>query len=286
MGKQVSEDINVMNYLLQEFDLIAAKQRCLRYRRRILDISQKVTALHAAPAFSCVEMTDVIYRGLMAQAEIGVCSPDIFLMSKGHGCITQYVILEDLGILSTEELDKYCTPAGLLGAHPDRGNPGIEASTGSLGHGMGLAVGMAYAEKLKKSSGRVFALLSDGELQEGSSWEGAMMAANLNLQNLIVFVDLNDFGGMHRMSEHHKAFYPLREKFESFGWECAVANGHEAIEMLNASKSRQGEKPFVLLCKTVKGKGVSYMEHVPIWHYRSPNKEEYAQALRELAEAA
>jgi len=268
----------------QAFDLVAARQRCLRYRKRILDISQKVTALHAAPAFSCVEMTDVIYRGLMVRVEKGHSSPDAFLMSKGHGCMTQYVILEDIGILPKEELDRYCTPDGLLGAHPDRGNPGIEASTGSLGHGMGLAVGMAYAEKLKNTSGRIFALLSDGELQEGSSWEGAMMAANLNLGNLIVFVDLNDFGGMHRMSEYHKAFFPLQEKFESFGWECASVNGHDAHAMLTATEARQGGKPFVLLCHTVKGKGVSYMENVPIWHYRSPNKEEYAQALSELAE--
>jgi transketolase len=271
---------NLANY----FDPAAARLRCLGYRRRILDISQKVAALHAAPAFSCVEMTDVIYRGLMTEPEIGAVSPDVFLMSKGHGCMTQYVILEDLGILPKKELDRYCTPSGLLGAHPDRGNPGIDASTGSLGHGMGLAVGMAYAERLKQTSGRIFAVLSDGELQEGSSWEGAMMAANLNLENLLVFVDLNDFGGMDRMSTNHKAFYPVREKFESFGWDCNVVNGHDAAAIFAATNSRKGGRPFALLCNTVKGKGVSYMEHVPIWHYRSPNKEEYALALQELAE--
>ena len=273
-----------MTNLAKYFDPAAARLRCLGYRRRILDISQKVAALHAAPAFSCVEMTDVIYRGLMTEPEIGAVSPDVFLMSKGHGCMTQYVILEDLGILPKKELDRYCTPSGLLGAHPDRGNPGIDASTGSLGHGMGLAVGMAYAERLKQTSGCIFAVLSDGELQEGSSWEGAMMAANLNLENLLVFVDLNDFGGMDRMSTNHKAFYPLREKFESFGWECNVVNGHDAAAIFAATNSRKGGRPFALLCNTVKGKGVSYMEHVPIWHYRSPNKEEYALALQELAE--
>jgi len=269
-----------------KFDITAARQRCLRYRRRILDISQAVTALHAAPAFSCIEMTDLIYYGLMDKGIEGDKSRDVFLMSKGHGCMTQYVILEELGILESLELDRYCTPAGILGAHPDRGNPGIEASTGSLGHGMGLAVGMAYAEKLKKTDSQVFAVLSDGELQEGSSWEGAMMAANLQLENLFVFVDLNDFGGMHRMSEYHKAFYPLREKFESFGWEYASANGHNALAMHEAVVSRKGGKPFVLLCNTVKGKGVSYMEHVPIWHYRSPNKQEYLQALQEISEVS
>lgn len=271
-----------MTAIENPFDLRGARQRCLMHRRRILDISQRVTALHAAPAFSCVEITDVLYHGLMRRRGEGF--QDAFLMSKGHGCMTQYVILEDLGILPRAELDRYCTADGILGAHPDRGNPGIEASTGSLGHGMGLAVGMAYAEKLKHSEVRIHALLSDGELQEGSSWEGAMMAANLGLDNLLVFVDLNDFGGMHRMSEYHRAFYPLEDKFEAFGWECATVNGHDASAMLDATRSRKGGKPFVLLCKTVKGRGVSYMEHVPIWHYRSPNKDEYAQAVRELTE--
>lgn len=261
-----------------------ARIRCAKYRKRILDISQKVTALHAAPAFSCLEMTDVIYHSLMHYQEGKSISNDLFIMSKGHGCMSQYVVLEDLGVLSSAELDLYCTPEGILGAHPDRGNPGIVASTGSLGHGMGLAVGMAYAEHLKRTNVNTYALLSDGELQEGSSWEGIMMAANLSLDNLIVFIDMNDFGGMDRMSEKHTAFYPMKEKFEAFGWETASVDGHNELAMYEAAKSRQTKKPFVLLCKTVKGKGVSYMENVPIWHYRSPNKEEYALALKELAE--
>ncbi len=263
---------------MSAFDAAAARRRCLQYRKRILDVSQRVGALHIAPAFSCLEMTDVIYRGLMRDGK------DVFLMSKGHGCVSQYVILEDLGIMPTEEIERYCTPQGLLGAHPDRGTPGIVASTGSLGHGMGLGVGMAYAEKLKASDARIYVLLSDGELQEGSSWEGAMMAANLGVHNLVALVDLNDFGGMHKMSEYHTAFYPLREKFESFGWECSVVNGHDAGAMHAAITGRKGDKPFALLCQTVKGRGVSYMENVAIWHYRSPNKDEYAQALRELQE--
>lgn len=265
-------------------DTKLAIKRCVSYRRRILDISQKVTALHAAPAFSCLEMTDVIYHELMDYDEGKIFSKDLFIMSKGHGCMSQYVILEDLGIITSEELDRYCTPEGILGAHPDRGNPGIEASTGSLGHGMGLSVGMAYAERLKNTDTKVYALLSDGELQEGSSWEGVMMAANLKLENLIVFIDMNDFGGMDRMSEKHTAFYPMKEKFEAFGWETASVDGHNEKAMYEATKSRKGGNPFVLLCKTVKGKGISYMENVPIWHYRSPNKEEYAIAIKELSE--
>jgi transketolase len=205
-------------------------------------------------------------------------------MSKGHGCLSQYVILEDLGILTKTDLECYCTPAGQLGAHPDYGVPGIEASTGSLGHGMGIATGMAYADKIQGGDRRTFLVLSDGEMQEGSTWEAMMMAANLNLDNLVAFMDLNDFGGLARMSEGHPAFYPVLDKIRAFGWEAVEVNGHDAAAVGQAVVSRSGKKPFMVVGKTVKGKGVSFMEHVNIWHYRSPNKEEYATAMAELAE--
>ena len=262
---------------------VEAKRRCLRYRRRILEISQQVGALHIAPAFSCTEIVDAIYNELMRWPEPHH-SPDVFLMSKGHGCMVQYVILAELGRLSQDDLDRYCKPAGRLGAHPDYGVPGIEASTGSLGHGMGLAAGMATAEKLQGDDGTIFAVLSDGECQEGSTWEAVMMAANLELANLAVFVDLNDFGGLERMTDAFPAFYPLAEKFQSFGWTTAEMDGHDTTAIVEAFRNRDEAQPFAAICTTVKGKGVSYMEHVPIWHYRSPNPEEYLQALAELAE--
>ncbi|MEM8688743.1 MAG: transketolase [Pseudomonadota bacterium] len=264
------------------FDANAARRRCLGYRRRILDISQQVGALHIAPAFSCTEIVDVVYNGFMRWD--GDATPDVILMSKGHGCMIQYVILEEKGILSREDLDLYCKPGGRLGAHPDYGVPGISASTGSLGHGMGIATGMAYAERLQKRDGQIYLVLSDGECQEGSTWEGAMMAANLALDNLIAFVDLNDFSGLERMSEGHPAFHPVLDKFQSFGWEGVEVNGHSADQIHTAVMNRTGGKPFVVVSNTVKGKGVSYMEHVPIWHYRAPNPEEYKQACDELVE--
>lgn len=264
---------------MSAFDAAASRRRCLKYRRRILDVSQRVSALHIAPAFSCLELTDVIYHGLMHPR-------DIFVMSKGHGCMSQYVVLEDLGVMPTEEIERYCTPGGILGAHPDRGNPGIEASTGSLGHGLGIAVGMAYAKTLKGEDTHVYVVLSDGELQEGSTWEAAMTAANHRLDNLLLFVDMNDFSGLERMSEAHPAVYPVVEKFRAFGWETAEPNGHDAGAVHATVNARKGGKPFVLVGKIVKGRGVAFMEHVPIWHYRSPSKEEYTIAMRELAEVA
>lgn len=275
-SKQTDESIKPL-------DVSAARQRCVKYRKRILDVSQQVTALHIAPAFSCLEITDAIYHIFMRQSQDGNFF-DTFLMSKGHGCLSQYVMLEEFGILKTIDIEQYCTPEGILGAHPDYGNPGITASTGSLGHGMGIAAGIAYADKLKKEDRFVYVVLSDGELQEGSTWEAIMMAANLEISNLIVFVDLNDFGGLERMSDAFPAFYPVAEKVSAFGWDVAEVNGHNVEELYSAVINKNDNKPLMVVATTVKGKGVSFMEHVPIWHYRSPNKEEYQKAVSELKE--
>jgi len=264
------------------FDVRAARARCRKYRRRILDISQNVSALHIGGAFSCTEIVDCIYFGLMRKANPGGTSPDTFLMSKGHGCMIQYVILEDLGVLSRADLEAYCTPAGRLGAHPDYGNPGIEASTGALGHGLSMVVGMALAERGRGTGGIVYSVLSDGEVQEGSTWEAVLMASSLKLANIVAFVDNNDFQSLGRTSVTHPSFYPLAEKFRAFGWETVEVDGHDNGAIHEAVISREGGRPLMVCAKTTKGKGVSYMENVPIWHYRSPNKEEYAQAIAEL----
>jgi transketolase len=261
------------------FDTKAARERCLRYRRRILDISQQVSALHIGSAYSCTEIVDVIYNGAMDRGR------DTFLMSKGHGCMIQYVILEELGILSRADLDAYCTPGGRLGVHPDYGNPGIEGSTGSLGHGLSMVVGMALAERGRKTGGTIYTVLSDGEVQEGSTWEATMMASSLGLSNIVGFVDNNDFQSLGRTSETHPSFYPLVEKYLAFGWESVEVPGHDAEALFEAVRNRGGRKPLMVVAKTTKGKGISYMENVPIWHYRSPSKDEYARGLQELEAA-
>jgi transketolase len=271
--------------LRNSFDARAARARCLRFRRRILDISQQVGALHIGSAYSCTEIVDCIYYGLMRRFPTAK-SPDTFVMSKGHGCMIQYVILEEMGVLSRRDLDLYCKPEGRLGCHPDYGNPGIEASTGSLGHGLSISVGMALAERGRKTGGVIYAVLSDGEVQEGSTWEAIMMASSFGCSNLVAFVDNNDFQSLGRTSETHPSFYPLVEKFEAFGWECAEVDGHDSAAIFQAVTSRKGDKPFMVVGKTTKGKGISYMENVPIWHYRSPSKKEYEQGVIELEQAA
>lgn len=267
------------------FDAQAARARCRRFRRRILDISQQVGALHIGSAYSCTEVVDCIYFGLMRRDQKTGKSPDTFLMSKGHGCMIQYVILEELGILSRADLDAYCTPNGRLGVHPDHGNPGIEAATGSLGHGLSMVVGMALSVRGQKADGMIYTVLSDGEVQEGSTWEAALMASSLKLDNIVAVIDNNDFQSLGRTSETHPSFYPLAEKFRAFGWEAVEVDGHDSRAIFEAVTGRKGGRPLMVIAKTTKGKGVSYMENVPIWHYRSPNKEEYAKAVKELKAA-
>src|SRR5712692_10050469 len=190
------------------FDVTAARERCRRFRLRILELSQGVPAVHIAPAFSCLELVDSIYFSLMRRAEDGGFR-DTFLMSKGHGSAAQYVALEELGILSRAELELFCKPGGKLGTHPDHGIPGIEAATGSLGHGLPMTLGMALADKLQGLDRVVHVLLSDGELQEGSVWEAMMFAPTLRLTNLVAYVDLNDFQTLGQTSKVHPNFYPV-----------------------------------------------------------------------------
>lgn len=238
-------------------------------------------ALHIGSAFSCTEIVDTIYHGLM-RGNPPENSPDTFLMSKGHGCMIQYVVLENLGVLSSKDLDDYCTADGILGCHPDYGNPGIEASTGSLGHGLSIAVGMALAEKGRGTDGVIYTVLSDGEVQEGSTWEATMMASSLGVTNLVAFMDNNDFQSLGKTSETHPSFYPVVDKYTAFGWEAVEAPGHDSQAIYDAVIGRKGDRPMMVVCRTTKGKGVSYMENVPIWHYRSPSPEEYHQAIEEL----
>ena len=274
-------EVSVRNF----FDAAAARNRCRHFRKRILDVSQQVQALHIGSAYSCTEIVDCIYFGLMRRNFDG-SSPDTFLMSKGHGCMIQYVILEHLGVLSRQDLDDYCKPNGRLGCHPDYGNPGIEASTGSLGHGLAMAVGMAIAERVRNTNGTIYTVLSDGEVQEGSTWEATMMASSLGCANLVAFIDNNDFQSLGRTSETHPSFYPVGDKFRAFGWETAEVDGHDSAAVFQAVTGRTRRRPLMVIAKTTKGKGVSYMENVPIWHYRSPNAQEYEQALVELEQAA
>ncbi len=267
-----------------QFDAAASRTRCWQMRKRILEISQKVSALHIAGAYSCLEIVDTIYHGLMRRDADGN-SPDTFILSKGHGSMAQYTVLETLGVMKPEELNLYCQPGGKYATHPDYGLPGIEASTGSLGHGLGLGIGMALADNIQKQDRTIYVVLSDGEMEEGSVWEAMLLAPSLGVKNIVAVADLNDFQSLGQTSKILPNFYPFDEKARAFGWEAVEIDGHNPQAVHDAVMARKGDKPLMVGARTIKGKGVSYMENVPIWHYRSPNPQEYQQAIAELDHA-
>ncbi len=250
-------------------------QNCKDIRKRILDISQKVTALHLGGTFSCVEILEAIYFSLLKK------NFDRFVLSKGHAGILLYSVLEKLGYLKEKDLNEYCSAKGFLGVHPDYGTKGVWASTGSLGHGLGIAAGMALST-INKNNILYYVLISDGELMEGSIWEMAITIPKLKLKNIILIVDNNDFQSSTKLSASHPNLYPIAEKFLSFGWDVAKCNGHKTKDIINKIKMRKKNKPFVLVANTIKGYPVSFMIDNPIWHYRSPNKLEYLKALKEI----
>ncbi|MBV9173007.1 MAG: transketolase [Chloroflexi bacterium] len=265
-------------------DLSASHARCARLRKRILELSQGLSAIHIGGAFSCLELVETIYFSLMKRDANGQFI-DTFLLSKGHGSPAQYVVLEELGILSHDDLETMCKPNGRLGTHPDYGLPGIQASTGSLGHGLALGMGMALADRIHELDRTIYVVMSDGELQEGSVWEAMMLAPTLGLSNVVAFVDLNDMQSFGHTSQTHPNFYPVLDKVRAFGWEAVEIDGHDQSAIFSAVTTRRGASPFMAIARTTKGKGVSYMENVPMWHYRSPSPAEYEQALAELSTA-
>jgi transketolase len=259
-----------------------AEERCRHYRRRILEVSQRLTALHVAPAFSCQELIDCCYFELMQRR---VEPADTFIMSKGHGAMALYAVLETLGLMSKADMDNICQPGSHIGGHPDYGLPGVEISSGSLGHGLPIAVGMARADLELSKARTIFVLMGDGEMMEGSVWESLLLAPSLGIVNIVALIDHNKSIARGSIPINHPNMLPLGAKVEAFGWEVAEADGHSHADIFRAIDGRSRRKPFALVAHTVKGKGVSYMENKPIWAYRSPNKDEFALAMRELADA-
>ena len=249
-----------------------SKERCKLFRRTILKLSLKVSALHIGGSFSSTEILDSIYNILMTKSE-----RENFILSKGHCSVLQYVILNYLGILKKNSLNNYSKSNGKFGVHPEIKNKGINASTGSLGHGLGMAAGFALSN-MKNT----FVVLSDGELQEGSTWESVMAIRNLNLNNIVAIIDNNDLQSLERTSIMHPSMYPIEEKFKSFGWDSETCDGHDTQKIVEIILSRKKNKPFCLVAKTIKGYPISFMKNNPIWHYRSPSIDEFSLAMKEL----
>lgn len=242
---------------------------------------------HIPASLSIVEILVFLYYNIL---NIDSANPrredrDRFILSKGHACVALYSILAEKGFFSRVELNKFGKKNSILGGHPDMHKiPGVEASTGSLGHGLPFAMGMALAGKLNKKDYRVFVLLGDGECQEGSIWEAAMFAPQHKLDNLIAIIDYNKIQAMDRL-DNIIALNPLNDKWKAFGWAVREVDGHDFSDLQEAFKRIPFEKnkPSLIIANTIKGKGISFMENTPIWHYRLPNEREMKIACKELS---
>lgn len=254
-------------------------------RKKILEIIHKSSASHIGSSFSVVEILCAIYSRVDL-AKIKAHSPDRdrVVVSKGHSAAALYATLNAFGLLSDADAATYYTNGSLLGGHVSHAVPHVEHSTGALGHGLSVAVGMAIGLKARKSAGRVYVVLGDGEMQEGSNWEALMLAGHLGLDNLSVLVDGNCLGGIACVADCC-TLEPLPAKFEAFNFAAHDLNGHDLPALTAAlDKAEKAGRPAAFVCRTVKGKGVSFMEGQNVWHYRPPNKEAYDKALAELNE--
>jgi len=239
---------------------------------------------HVASALSCADVVAALYFKVL---RIDPIAPedegrDRFILSKGHGCMAQYAALAERRFFPEEVLDEYAQNGGRLAEHPaPRCVPGVEAATGSLGHGLSLGAGLALAAKIRELGYRVFALLSDAECAEGSVWEAALFASARGLDNLVAIVDYNKWSAMGRTSPYLE---PLAAKWKAFGWSCEEIDGHDG-DAIVAALSRvpfEPSRPAAVIAHTVKGKGVSFMENDLEWHYRPPNDDDLKRALEEI----
>lgn len=241
---------------------------------------------HIPASLSIVEILTVLYNKILKINPENPKDPqrDRFILSKGHAGVALYAVLADKGFFPKSYLAKFGQKGSILGGHPDMLKvPGVEASTGSLGHGFGFATGMALAAKLDKKKFKVFVLLGDGECQEGSIWETAMFAPQHKLDNMVAIIDFNKIQAMDHLDKII-SLEPLVDKWSAFGWEVKEVDGHNinSLESLLQNIPFVKDKPSLIIAHTIKGKGVSFMENTPIWHFRLPNAEELKVACREL----
>lgn len=268
---------------MRDSAMLAQKARWLR--RRTFEMAVSAGQGHLASVLSAVEILVALYYGGVMRVDPDDPHRDRLIVSKGHATMGVYPILADLGFFPESEIEKYATPYGLLRLFGNISIPGIDATTGSLGHGLGIATGFCWAAKQDGAGRRTYVLLSEGEMYEGSTWESALFAAHHGLDNLCVILDRNrkiilgDTEDMLRLD-------PVGQKWESFGWSAVRADGHD-FDSLDAAFSLARDtagRPAVIVAETVKGKGISFMEGDPRWHYTTMNADEIARARLDLTE--
>jgi transketolase len=255
-------------------------------RADVVQLSHQARAAHLASALSCIDILAVLYGQVLNLDPDRPNYPDRdrFILSKGHAAAALYATLAWKGIIPAEQLLTYGEQHSLLEEHPSPKLPGVEAATGSLGHGLPIANGMALAARIQNRPYRVFVLMSDGECNEGSVWEAAMFASRHGLDALTVIIDFNKWQATGR-SQEVLQLDPLADKWASFGWAVTELDGHDPDLLLKAFTQPVTQKPHAVIAHTVKGKGISFMEDDNNWHYRIPTAQEVLDAKLELGVA-
>lgn len=266
---------------------IKIDQRSKMLRKSVLKCIEAGGRGHIGAAMSLIEILRVLYDDFLTfnPKNINLKTRDRFILSKGHGCLALYALLSDKNFFSKDELLKTCESDSILGGHPEVKVPGIEASTGALGHGLPIGVGMALAAKLKKEKHRVVVVIGDGETNEGSIWESAMSASKHNLSNLTIILDYNKIQS-YGFVKDVLGLEPLNEKWESFGFNVVEVNGHDIKQIKKALNClvKKKNKPKVIICHTVKGKGIPIAQNNPAWHHKNNlTKESIEELYRSLA---
>jgi transketolase len=258
-------------------------RRSLDLRRAVVRVLEAGRRGHVGSAFSLVEILRVLYDDILRYdpSKPKWSERDRFILSKGHGCIALYVLLAEKGFFPDSELGKFCQRDGILGGHPDhRKIPGVEASTGSLGHGLSIGIGCALNARYERAAYRVFVVIGDGESNEGSIWEAAMCASKHGLSNLTVIVDYNkqqSYGSTFEVQN----LEPIADKWRSFGFAVAEVDGHNVnqIRTVLSGIPFEPSKPSIIIAHTVKGKGIAFAENNMEWHHKNRVTDEEIQSL-------
>lgn len=255
-------------------------------RAHALRMCHHAGSSHIGTCLSMADLLAVLYQDVLRHdpKKPGWPERDRLLLSKGHGAAAMYAVLAERGYFPRAELERYGDPGSTLLGHASHLVPGVELSTGSLGHALPVACGIALAQKRDGGSQRVFVVMSDGELDEGSNWEAILFAPHHRLSNLCAVVDYNKIQSFGSVAEV-LALEPLVDKWKAFGWETREVDGHDHDAVRAALRPSTSGKPVVVIAHTVKGKGVSFMENLLAWHYKSPSKEQLQTALNELGVA-
>jgi len=272
-------------------DVQNLREHARQVRNKVLDMGIEGKGGHLAPGLSCTDILVALYDNVL---NFDSKNPewkkrDRFILSKGHGCMPLYVLLAEKGFFAEELLYTFCKPGSVLGCHADRNLiPGVEVTTGSLGLGLSVAVGMAFAAKYDKKNHKIYALLGDGECQEGTIWESLMYAGSNGLDNLTIIVDNNGYGATAKLKDTADV-HPLADKLKAFNFSVKEVDGHDFNEILSALEFLPYKKgrPSAIIAHTTKGKGISFMEEAyakgdPKWHYRIPNEKEIKIAKKDL----